>query len=88
MSHCINRYRKYVDHFDLSEHQKIELIHTVGRMMESFVERAFGDDATQQCIEGHVVENALVAGDVIPSEHSAVHSNQLLKVFNGQKGKS
>jgi len=51
MSPDIEKYRKYVDHFDIPEAQKIEMIHIVWRMMQSFVERAFGDDPVQQCLD-------------------------------------
>ena len=43
----IDAYRKYVDHFDIPEEQKIEFIHTIWRIMESFVDRAFGEDSAQ-----------------------------------------
>jgi hypothetical protein len=43
----IERYRPYVDHFDMPEEQKIELIHIVSRIMQSFVERAFGKSPEQ-----------------------------------------
>lgn len=43
----IEKYRPYVDGFDLTEDQKVELIHTVWHIMESFVDRAFGMDSTQ-----------------------------------------
>lgn len=46
----IEDYRKYVDQFDISEEQKIELIHTVWSIMESFVDRAFGQDSVQICL--------------------------------------
>lgn len=44
----VEKYRRYVDHFDISEKDKVELIHTVWRIMESFVDRAFGLDPVQQ----------------------------------------
>jgi len=51
MTPDIEKYRKYVDRFDLADKKKEDLIHTVWRMMESFVDRAFGDDPVQQCLE-------------------------------------
>ena len=45
----INKYRKYVDDFDLTEKQKVELIQTVRSIMESFVDKAFGIHPVQQC---------------------------------------
>lgn len=51
MTPDIEKYRKYVDQFDLPEDHKIALIHIVWRIMESFVDRAFGDDPVQHCLE-------------------------------------
>lgn len=45
----LEKYRPYVDHFDLSDAQKAELIQTVWSMMESFVDQAFGTHPVQQC---------------------------------------
>lgn len=44
----LDRYRRHVEHFDLSEAQKTDLLHAVWRIMQSFVDRAFGDDPVQQ----------------------------------------
>ena len=38
----IEKYRRFVDGYDLDEAQKVELIHNVWAIMESFVDRAFG----------------------------------------------
>ena len=45
----LEKYRRHVDRFDLTEAQKAELIHTVWAIMESVVDRAFGSDPVQQC---------------------------------------
>lgn len=47
MTPDIEKYRDYVDRFDLTENQKVELIHTLWRVMESFVDRAFETDPAQ-----------------------------------------
>ncbi|NRA87238.1 MAG: hypothetical protein HRU28_07545 [Rhizobiales bacterium] len=47
----IKKYRKYVDHFDITEEHKIELIHILWNFMENFVDRAFGNDSVQTCLE-------------------------------------
>jgi hypothetical protein len=44
------RYRRHVEHFDLPEAKKDELLRAVWRMMKSFVDRAFGDDPVQHCL--------------------------------------
>ncbi|MFQ5443813.1 MAG: hypothetical protein ACE5EK_04265 [Nitrospinales bacterium] len=48
MSLDLNKYRKYVDDFDLTEEEKTELIQTVFSIMESFVDQAFGLHPVQQ----------------------------------------
>lgn len=40
----LEKYRAFVDGFDLSDAEKTDLIHTVWRIMEGFVDRAFGLD--------------------------------------------
>lgn len=47
----IEKYRKYVDHFDITEEHKIELIHIMWNFMGNFVDRAFGVDSVQTCLE-------------------------------------
>ncbi len=64
----IEKYRKYVNQFDLSEERKIELIHTVWRIMESFVDRAFGDDPVQQCLELKIEKDGQNSAIVIDSK--------------------
>jgi hypothetical protein len=50
MSLDITPYRHHLDGFDLSEAQKAEIIRSVYLVMESFVDLAFGTDATQICL--------------------------------------
>ena len=45
----INKYRKYVDEFDLTEEQKVELLQTVWSIMENFVDTAFNQHPVEQC---------------------------------------
>lgn len=47
MSPDIENYRRFVAHFDIPDEQKIELIHAVWKIMQSFVDRAFDDDPVQ-----------------------------------------
>lgn len=44
----LDKYRRHVEHFDLSDAQKTDLLLAVWRIMQSFVDRAFGDDPVQQ----------------------------------------
>lgn len=46
----IEKYRKYVDKFDMSEEAKIGLIHSVWNIMANRVDCAFGDDPVQHCL--------------------------------------
>lgn len=80
----LERYRKYVDPFDLTEAQKIELTHIVRHMMESFVERGFRSDPTQICMGGLVSKGASAAGDMIDLEKSEYQD--LSQSFNDKKG--
>lgn len=41
------KYRKYVDNFDLTEEEKLQLMEQVWAIMESFVDRAFGESPEQ-----------------------------------------
>jgi len=41
------RYRHHIAHMNMSEAAQAELLAVVWRMMETFVDIAFGDDATQ-----------------------------------------
>ena len=45
----INKYRKYVDDYDLTEEQKSEMLNSIWSIMESFVDKAFGLHPVQQC---------------------------------------
>lgn len=80
----IDRYRKHVDHFDLTEAQKTDLIHSMHHMMESAVDRAFGGDPTQLCLSRVGSKDASVDGDVINLDQSKYRD--LSKTFNTQKG--
>ncbi|MDJ0387337.1 hypothetical protein QMO56_04345 [Roseomonas sp. E05] len=43
----LGRYWSYVEHLDVSDARKAELLEAVWRIMRSFVDRAFGDDPAQ-----------------------------------------
>lgn len=51
----IEKYRHHVDHLDISEDQKVDLLRTVWRILESFADRAFGLHPAQQSCgkQGH-----------------------------------
>ena len=59
----LEKYRHYVEGFDLSEAEKTELIHTVWAIMESFVDRAFGLDPVQNLSAGPACADSNLAND-------------------------
>lgn len=64
----LDKYRRHVDHFDLTEHQKTELLRAVWRIMQSFVDHAFCDDPAQQCrgdVDGIATADEIAGGPVI-----------------------
>ena len=58
----LDRYRPYVAHLDLPEERKTDMMLAVWRMMQSFVDRAFGDDPVQR--SGYVTGNRHAVGEV------------------------
>lgn len=47
----IEKYRQYLDHLDIEDEKKIELIHTVWLILQNGFDRALGEDSTQICLE-------------------------------------
>ncbi len=80
----LDRYRKHVEHFDLTDMEKNALIHTVYSAMESFADRAFRSDPVQLCIDLKASKDASSDGDVIDLEKSEYQN--LTQVFNVPKG--
>lgn len=78
------RYRRHVDHYDMTDVQKNDLIHSVYCMLENAVARAFGDDPTQ--LSGAQVgsKDAPEFGDMITLDPSDYQN--LNKTFNTAKG--
>ena len=54
----LSKYRRHVDHLDMPDREKDELLLALWRIMESFVDRAFGDDPASHLRNGaeHGVE--------------------------------
>jgi len=69
----IEKYHRFVAHFDIPDAQKHELIHIVWRMMQSFTDRAFGDDSVQQCLELQANKNAISSEPVLSFKNSPHH---------------
>lgn len=83
----IEKYRKHVDRFDLSEDQKIELIHMVWRIMESFVDRAFGLDPVQQVTAAHGSKDALEGPRVLEFQKNLQPCEALQRTFRAKPKK-
>lgn len=83
----LDKYRKHLAPFDLSEAREEQIIHMIYNAMDSFVSRAFEDDPTQICIEGQVVKNALPDSAVLDSASHVGTTRNLSETFNATKGK-
>lgn len=71
----LSRYRRHVDHLDLSDDGKDCLLRAVWQITGSFVDRAFGDDSTQLCRKDGD-ENQLAREDrLLPVVSSEDHHN-------------
>lgn len=44
----LEKFRKHIDHLDLTEEQKTEYIELIWMVMESYMDHVFGFDETQQ----------------------------------------
>ncbi len=62
----IERYRHHVDHFDLPEARKVELLQAIWQMMQNFVDRAFGDDPVQHVRKAGDERNAKAETSTLP----------------------
>jgi len=82
MTPDIDKYRAYVDRFDLTEEQKIELIHTVWQIMENFADRAFGNDPTQLALADREAKNAFGEPPVLDFEKAPRQSETLTNAFH------
>lgn len=49
-SPTVDEYREYLDEFELTEEQKLELLQTLWWIMVSFVDIGFGIDSVQRCL--------------------------------------
>ena len=84
----LEKYRRYLDGYDLDEAQKAEFIHTVWAIMESFVDRAFGLHPVQLLPGRAPAPDSNGATDHVDSQdHSVVnHFEQAAGDFERQEG--
>ncbi|PWE55008.1 hypothetical protein DEM27_16255 [Metarhizobium album] len=80
----LEKYRRHVAHFDLPEHEKTELLRTVWNIMQSFVDRAFGEDSVQLAVEKPEAKDESGDSTVIPSlsNNNSTSSHNLSDAFN------
>jgi len=63
-------YRRHLDHLDIPDEAKSQLLAAVWQIMDSFVDRAFGDDPVQHlrgAVDGCAAKDALKAAPVLGS---------------------
>ncbi|MER2536510.1 MAG: hypothetical protein ABTQ31_15260 [Rhizobiaceae bacterium] len=85
----LEKYLVHIAHLDMALSMKIELIRVVGGMMQSFVDRAFGDDPVQQAMLDGDDENKTDApgvSDVVNSRRSSDSENSLTNYFRRNAG--
>jgi hypothetical protein len=88
----IEKYRKHVEHFDLTDIQKDELIHNVKNIVVNFIDRAFQQDGTQLALKdkySSIAKDAFDGGPVINLKANVMPSasSGLLSAFNNDKNK-
>ena len=82
----LEKYRRYVAHFDLTQSEKDELIHFIYRSMGGFVDRAFGDDPVQQCLAARKTKSAPGNGAMIELSKQEYQTTRLTPTFEKEKG--
>lgn len=95
----LSRYRPHVEHLDMPDADKDELLIALWRIMENFVDRAFGEDPVQQrgaiaigSGDNDVIDAArypLVIGSSAENDEAdspaVVHSSQPSETENNQQ---
>lgn len=76
----IEKYRPFVEMYDLSEEQKVELIHDIWRIVESFVDRALGIDPAAQALAA-AAKDATRQPPMLEFEKIAQQSDTLTPTF-------
>lgn len=83
----LESYLVHLAHLDMALPLKIELIRALRSIMQSFVDRAFGDDPVQQvvCLEGKSIEHDdPAAASVVKSGTKPSNSDNLKGAFRQQ----
>lgn len=89
MPHDIQKYRRHVEGFDLTDQEKDNLIRVVQSIMQNFVDRAFGDDPVQMCQTLNDAKRALDTPVVIDLEAREISCTdiELTGAFNSKNKK-
>ena len=77
----IEKYRRYVDKFDLPESDKVELIESLWIFMGKFVDQAFGVNPDQQAIAERTVKCASASPPVLELKAETISHKSLKTEF-------
>lgn len=77
----IEKYRRFIDRFDLTEEQKVELIGALWRSVGGFAYRAFGLDPVQQVIGASSTKDASRESPMLEFEKVPSPENSLKNTF-------
>lgn len=80
MTPDIERYRVFVDRFDLTEDQKLALILALWKVVEGFASRAFGFDPVQQ-VRRSVEKDVSAQPPMLDFEKMPSRQNSLTHTF-------
>lgn len=77
----IEKYRRHLDGFDLSDGQKDTHLLALFGVMESFADRAFGLDAVQLVLGHSDAKDETATGPVIEFERATPKDDRLTPIF-------
>ncbi len=87
------KYRPFVDHFDLSESGKQELVNHVWAIMENSIDRALHSDPSQRAmadassvVDENVAKRAMDSGTVVDLSKDEYQTHGLTNIFSEEKG--
>lgn len=88
----LSRYLHYIAHLDMPLEAKIELLRVVQVMMQSFVDRAFGDDPVQLALksgdETQLPRETRARGVVSSKDHNNSGETALTDAFMKRAGRA
>ena len=66
------KYMKHLEGFDLTEAQKVEYIHNLAKVLQSWMDKAFGQHPVQQSIRAQSEEDAMRLEGSVSSNDKAL----------------